>query len=138
MKYPHLAKMAKAALVVPHANVDVEMAFSVNSQTVVTPARSKLNEDTINSLTLMKDMVIFPNPEQMRSEKIPVNYNILSGWCQIGLCLFCIPENGGGREGVGRKTMKGKRRREDISSKMKARHHAWIDELDGRGMLSVN
>ena len=47
MKYPHLAKVVKAALVVPHGNADVEMGFSVNN-IVVASERSKLNEELRN------------------------------------------------------------------------------------------
>ena len=77
IKYPHLAKVVKAALVLPHGNADVERGVSVNNQ-IVTPERSRLKEDTINGLRSTKDMVKFSDPQQMRPEKIPINRTILS------------------------------------------------------------
>ena len=75
-KYPHLTNV-KAALVLPHGNVDVEGAVSVNSR-VVTAERNKLGEDTINGLRATKDKVKFSDPQQQKPGNVPLNSKILS------------------------------------------------------------
>ena len=70
-------KADKAALVLPHGNVDVEGAVSVNSR-VVTAERNKLGEDTINGLRATKDKVKFSDPRQQKPGNVPLNSKILS------------------------------------------------------------
>ena len=75
--YPHLTKVVKAALLLPHGNEDVERGMSENNR-VVTAERNKLGEDTINGLRTTKDNVKFSDLQHQKPESIPINTKILS------------------------------------------------------------
>ena len=97
INYPRLAKVVKAALVIPHDNADVERKASINYR--VSPERSKLNEDTNNELRFMNNLVKFSDPQQMWPEKIPIaiRYSPMSGQSLL------YKEKHWGREGTGKK-----------------------------------
>ena len=69
-RYPLLARIVKAALVLSHGNSDVERGISVNSR-MLTAERNKLSEETINGLRNTKDMVKFSDPQSHRPERVP-------------------------------------------------------------------
>jgi hypothetical protein len=58
MKYKHFPSVLKSALVISHGNADVERGFSENA-CIVTDQRAQLSEQTITSLRLVKDLVLF-------------------------------------------------------------------------------
>ena len=70
-RYQLLLHLVKSCLVLAQANADSECSLSVNAR-VVTKERSRLGEQTIVSLRLLKDAVKFHNPVNYRPEKIPV------------------------------------------------------------------
>ena len=69
--YQLLPCLVKSCLVLAQANADSECSLSVNTG-VVTKERSRLGEQTIVSLWLLKDAVKFHDPVNCRPEKIPV------------------------------------------------------------------
>ena len=77
LRYPLLTKIVKAALVQPHGNSDVEREISVNSR-MLTAARNKPLEETINGLRNTKDMVKFSDPQSQRPERVPVTKKLLT------------------------------------------------------------
>ena len=70
-RYELLPRLVKSWLVLAQANADSERSFSVNAR-VVTKERSRLGEQTIVSLWLLKDAVKFHDPVNCRPGKIPV------------------------------------------------------------------
>ena len=70
-RYQLLPRLVKSCLNLAHANADSERSLSVNAR-VVTKERSRLGEQTIVGLRLLKDAVKFHDPVNCRPEKIPV------------------------------------------------------------------
>ena len=70
-RYQLLPRLIKSCLVLAQANVDPEHSLSVNAR-VVTKERSRLGEQTIVGLRLLKDAVKFHDPVNCRPETIPV------------------------------------------------------------------
>ena len=66
-----LPSLVKSCLVLAQANADSEHSLSVNAR-VIRKERSRLGEQTIVGLRLLKDAVKFHNPVNCRLEKIPV------------------------------------------------------------------
>lgn len=52
-KYPNLAKVVKAALILFHGNTDVERGFSILSH-ILTQERSSVSERTLNAILTVK------------------------------------------------------------------------------------
>ena len=69
-RYQLLPRLVKSCLVLAQANADSERSLSVNAR-VVTKKRSRLGEQTIVGLWLLKDAVKFHDPVNCRPE-IPV------------------------------------------------------------------
>ena len=69
--YELLPHLVKSCLVLAEANADSERSLSVNTR-VVMKKRSRLEEQTIVGLRLLKDAVKFHVPVNCRLEKIPV------------------------------------------------------------------
>ena len=70
-RYQLLPRLVKSCLVLAQANADSEHSLSVNAR-VVTKERSRLGEQTIVGLRLLKDAVKFHDPVNYRPEKISV------------------------------------------------------------------
>ena len=66
----------KSCLVLARANADSERSLLVNAR-VVTKERSRLGEQTIVGLRLLKDVVKFHDPVNCRPEKIPVTKEMM-------------------------------------------------------------
>ena len=70
-RYSLFPRLVKSCLVLTQANADSECSLSVNAR-VVTKERSRLGEQTIVGLWLLKDTVKFHDPVNCRPEKILV------------------------------------------------------------------
>ena len=71
LKYPVLAKLIKAALIIPHGNADVERGFSI-SNNVLTEERTAMSVETLNGLLSTKDALAFYDPERQLPSSLPI------------------------------------------------------------------
>ena len=96
-RYQLLPRLVKSYLVLAQVNVDSECCLSVNAR-VVMKERSRLGEQTIVGLWLLKDAVKFHGPVNCRPEKIPVTKEMRKSVRFGTLGIQGIIRRGKGRE----------------------------------------
>lgn len=84
--YSNLAKLIKAALLLPHGNADVERSFSVVND-MVTVSRTNVTANIINGLLLTKDALKFYDPQNMLPSSVPLPRTLLNS-CRMAYAAY--------------------------------------------------